>query len=202
MFQFSRFPPHTYVFSIRSYGFPYEVPPFGNLRIKGYLLLPAAYRSLSRPSSAPGAKAFPLCSYQLGLLLKSSNLVLKFVASLHANRKSFEVFPLPFTFVMIPSLESTTCFTERPSIISISLKIFLFLSYTLFSRIRFDLLSSIHFSMFFSVLKYRSTQYIFPILYSSIFKINMVGSSGFEPPTSRLSGARSNHLSYEPIWWR
>ena len=164
--------------------------------------LTAAYRSLSRPSSAPGAKAFPLCSYQLGLLLKSSNLVLKFVASLHANRKSFEVFPLPFTFVMIPSLESTTCFTERPSIISISLKIFLFLSYTLFSRIRFDLLSSIHFSMFFSVLKYRSTQYIFPILYSSIFKISMVGSSGFEPPTSRLSGARSNHLSYEPIWWR
>jgi len=51
---------------------------------------------------------------------------------LHANRKSFEVFPLPFTFVMIPSLESTTCFTERPSIISISLKIFLFLSYTHF----------------------------------------------------------------------
>ena len=28
----------------------------------------------------------------------------------------------------------------------------------------------------------------------------MVGSSGLEPPTSRLSGARSNRLSYEPIW--
>ena len=28
----------------------------------------------------------------------------------------------------------------------------------------------------------------------------MVGSSGLEPPTSRLSGARSNHLSYEPLW--
>ena len=27
----------------------------------------------------------------------------------------------------------------------------------------------------------------------------MVGSSGLEPPTLRLSGARSNHLSYEPI---
>ena len=27
----------------------------------------------------------------------------------------------------------------------------------------------------------------------------LVGSSGLEPPTSRLSGARSNHLSYEPI---
>ena len=100
MFQFSRFPPYTYVFSIRSCSFLHEVPPFGNLRIDGYLLLPAAYRSLSRPSSAPSAKAFPLCSYQLGLLFVS-NLVLKFVASLHANRKSFEVFPLPFTFVMI-----------------------------------------------------------------------------------------------------
>ena len=27
----------------------------------------------------------------------------------------------------------------------------------------------------------------------------MVGSSGLEPPTLRLSGVRSNHLSYEPI---
>ena len=33
-------------------------------------------------------------------------------------------------------------------------------------------------------------------------QIKMVGSSGLEPPTSRLSGARSNHLSYEPVWWR
>ena len=28
---------------------------------------------------------------------------------------------------------------------------------------------------------------------------SVVGSSGLEPPTSRLSGARSNQLSYEPI---
>ena len=39
------------------------VAPFGNPRINGYLLLPVAYRSLSRPSSAPDAKAFPLRSY-------------------------------------------------------------------------------------------------------------------------------------------
>ena len=44
------------------------VSPFGNLRINGYLLLPEAYRSLSRPSSAPDAKAFPLRSFQLDLL--------------------------------------------------------------------------------------------------------------------------------------
>ena len=28
----------------------------------------------------------------------------------------------------------------------------------------------------------------------------VVGSSGLEPPTSRLSGVRSNHLSYEPFY--
>ena len=38
------------------------VSPFGNLRIIAYVQLPEAYRSLSRPSSAPNAKAFPLRS--------------------------------------------------------------------------------------------------------------------------------------------
>ena len=40
-----------------------RVAPFRNPRINGYLLLPEAYRSLSRPSSAPDAKAFPLRSF-------------------------------------------------------------------------------------------------------------------------------------------
>ena len=44
------------------------VSTFGNLRIEAYLQLPAAYRSLSRPSSAPDAKAFTLRSYSLELL--------------------------------------------------------------------------------------------------------------------------------------
>ena len=38
------------------------VSQFGYLRIVAYLQLPAAFRSLSRPSSAPNAKAFSLCS--------------------------------------------------------------------------------------------------------------------------------------------
>lgn len=43
------------------------VSPFRYLRIKGYLLLPAAFRSLSRLSSALSAKASALCSYLLDL---------------------------------------------------------------------------------------------------------------------------------------
>ena len=43
------------------------VPSFGYPRIEAYLQLPAAFRSLSRPSSAPDAKAFTLCSSSLEL---------------------------------------------------------------------------------------------------------------------------------------
>ena len=34
----------------------------------------------------------------------------------------------------------------------------------------------------------------------AVFKVLLLGSSGLEPPTSRLSGVRSNHLSYEPTF--
>ena len=40
-----------------------RVSPFGHLRVYGYLLLTAAFRSLSRPSSAPDAKSSSLRSY-------------------------------------------------------------------------------------------------------------------------------------------
>ena len=45
--------------------FTCRIAPFGNLRINVYLPLPAAYRSLSRPSSAPSAKAFALRPFSL-----------------------------------------------------------------------------------------------------------------------------------------
>ena len=45
-----------------------RVSPFGDPRIDAYVPLPVAYRSLSRPSSAPDAKAFPLRSFQLDLV--------------------------------------------------------------------------------------------------------------------------------------
>ncbi len=45
-----------------------RVSPFRHLRINGYLLLPAAFRSLSRLSSALSAKASTLRSFLLDLL--------------------------------------------------------------------------------------------------------------------------------------
>ena len=38
-----------------------------------------------------------------------------------------------------------------------------------------------------------------PFLFYSVFKVHLVGSSGLEPPTSRLSGECSSLLSYEPV---
>ena len=71
MFQFRRFPTYAYLIqrTLTRYcraGFPHsEIHGYS-----GYLLLPVAYRSLSRPSSAPDAKAFPLRPFQLDLSSK------------------------------------------------------------------------------------------------------------------------------------
>ena len=37
-------------------------------------------------------------------------------------------------------------------------------------------------------------------IYYDFLTKKMVGLGGVEPPTSRLSGVRSNHLSYRPIF--
>ena len=52
-----------------------QVSPFRNPRINGYLLLPVAYRSLSRLSSALSAKASTLRPYQLDLILDGHSSV-------------------------------------------------------------------------------------------------------------------------------
>ena len=53
------------------------VSPFGYPRISAYLQLPEAFRSLSRPSSAPDAKAFPLRSFSLDLFRRRFALPLR-----------------------------------------------------------------------------------------------------------------------------
>ncbi len=49
------------------WSFSSRVSPFGHPWIDGYVLLPTAFRSLSRPSSALSAKASALRPYQLNL---------------------------------------------------------------------------------------------------------------------------------------
>lgn len=59
------------------------VPPFGNQRIKGSWPLPAAYRSLARPSSPAIAKASTRCSYlRLRIVLSFSGFGVRH----HRNR--------------------------------------------------------------------------------------------------------------------
>ena len=42
-------------------------------------------------------------------------------------------------------------------------------------------------------------QCVKPLHQLAIYNNKMVGLNGLEPSTSRLSGVRSNHLSYKPI---
>ena len=57
--------PYVMYWRMDTWGLLMWVSPFRDLRIKGYLLLPEAYRSLSRLSSALSAKASALCPYCL-----------------------------------------------------------------------------------------------------------------------------------------
>ena len=62
-----------------------RVSPFGNLRITAHLRLPEAYRSLSRPSSALSAKAFPLRPLQLDLLVTDERFIRAVIARIRKN---------------------------------------------------------------------------------------------------------------------
>ena len=70
------------------------VSPFRHLRITGYLLLPAAFRSLSRLSSALSAKASTLRSFQLNLFPVSLTGV---PSVAHVSFSVPEWSPIPFS---------------------------------------------------------------------------------------------------------
>ncbi len=65
-------PPYTIYSCTDTWSLSMWVPPFRYPRIFGYLLLPAAFRSLSRLSSAPSAKASAARSFLLNRLALSS----------------------------------------------------------------------------------------------------------------------------------
>ena len=84
------------------------VSPFRHLRIKGYLLLPVAFRSLSRLSSALSAKASTLRSFLLDLVYSFYSVRNWVFAFNNADRiasiLNFRSFGLLFSDVLIKNL--------------------------------------------------------------------------------------------------
>ena len=80
MFQFPAFASTYYVDNCPSDSW---VVPFGNLRITGHLHLPEAYRSLSRPSSPPRAKASTVCPCFLSYLFTTAYLKINSVGLIY-----------------------------------------------------------------------------------------------------------------------
>ena len=161
------------------------VAPFGDLRVKGYLLLTVAYRSLSRPSSAPDAKAFPLRSFQLDL----SNLLL--ILKVELCRQFNRIFEIVIVTHLydVPQLKlkirSFKLLLKRP----LCCLAFHFIHYIVqFSR--FDLPTA--FAARSEDLNFRSSD-------PTTNVTGLVGPSGLEPPTLRLSVVRSSQLSYGPL---
>ena len=112
MFQFRRFPRYTYFevqYNVPEYE-PRWVSSFRNLRINAYLQLPEAYRSLSRLSSAPSAKAFALrpCSLDLSNVL-SEHLVSSWFSLLPTKI----IVTLPFEIVIFLKKELTIIFVSQ-----------------------------------------------------------------------------------------
>ena len=152
----------------------------------GYLLLPVAYRSLSRPSSAPDAKAFPLRSFQLDL---SNHLLILKVELCRQFNRIFEIVIVTHLYD-VPQLKlkirSSVLSNKRP-------------------------LCCLAYHFFITLFSFQGS--IFQLLLQPDLKIclyarssnpttnvtGMVGPSGLEPPTLRLSVVRSSQLSYGPM---
>ena len=103
-----------------------------------------------------------------------------------------------FATFVVQSFDCYTLFTKKPSLLK---KFFLFLSCARFAS---DFLFSFQrpLSASFDADQHTGSLSRTFIVTERASAGNLVGSSGFEPPTLRLSGARSNHLSYEPVFPR
>ena len=184
MFQFRRFPTYAYFVQRRlteycSAGFPHS-------EIRGYnayVQLPTAYRSLSRPSSALDAKAFPLRSFQLDLLALTHLSQSRDIGS-HKNYAGLRFGFIVVCVTLILKVHKKLCY------LSVACSQFLACFTVQFSRCSSNLFQG---------------QIEMLILLDKHFNLpskEVVGPSGLEPPTSRLSVVRSSQLSYGPVWWR
>ena len=88
------------------------VSTFRNPRIEAYLQLPVAYRSLSRLSSAPDAKAFSLCSCLLELLLINMSFDILVLGSLSFQELLSTLKTVSFLGLFISPFFTITCAAE------------------------------------------------------------------------------------------
>ena len=103
-----------------------KVSPFRNPRIEAYLQLPAAYRSLSRLSSAPDAKAFTLCSCSLELFYEDLSIFMVHSILSRIAESRFTVF-LEFKLAyhrVIGKIVSLLPFSILGKTFNLSIKIF------------------------------------------------------------------------------
>ena len=185
MFQFRRFPAYAYLIQRRlteycSAGFPHSVIP-GSMDMCSSPRLIAACHDLLRllmPRHSPCA----LCSLTSRGLSPASGSLLEN----YADHREVQF--------------RLCCFYP-------------FLRASTISRFILPLLLlALHLSIRCSVFKVRSLCFQLPLkpdpntrprrMLASNFNQLVVGQSGLEPPTSRLSVVCSNQLSYWPAWWR
>ena len=177
--------------------FTIGVSPFGYPRIEAYLQLPVAYRSLSRPSSAPDAKAFPLCSYSLEL----SN---RFLYRCSLNCLSFINKFFSGSILQLKVLSFATLLNHFHLLVKLYLPIFWKDQILIIANLsNFVLLNLFVSTLQYALFGFQRSRGTFTHLaaFAALPAFRVVGLDGLEPSTSRLSGARSNHLSYRPLFF-
>ena len=179
-----------------SAGFPHS-DIHGSMPICGSPWLFAACRVLLR---LPVPRHSPCALYSLTCILCgciSASRIIRVISVLFA----FVVRSLDRIPTISPEKPYTDLFQDRNNIRLSSIVAFAFVSVQ-FSRCKFFMpLAKNLLQCRISFLKFDQGASIEEFLRDASFhhRYELVGLRGLEPPTSRLSGVRSNHLSYKPI---
>ena len=133
MVQFTQYDFLTLFYSGTGYWNHFQwVTPFGYRGITGYVLLPRAFRSLSRPSSPRSSKASTIHLYSLDHIIVSSLLPLRSPSVVQACRAGVALKSPELSFRTIQNIKTSFAFLRSlPWLCQISRKINPF--YRLFS---------------------------------------------------------------------
>ena len=200
MFQFRRFPTYDYLIHHRltdssSAGFPHSEihgskPAFGS----PWLI---ADRCVLRRLLVPRHSPCALCSLTIFFLvlwvLSSTNNICSFLPF----KYYLSLFFVQFSRCIFASQKSFSLREKQFFEAGLELPTFFGLYEILFTKFHVAFKSFV----FSLKLGFSSERRVFQYASEKKSSISrkLVGSSGLEPPTSRLSGVRSNHLSYEPV---